>query len=170
MLGAGLVVMDGTGRTLFIQPKAPKAKRPREIRITERQPRLLISDATANSTVWEVARDRDYVHPTQKPVELATRAIQNSSRPGDIIVDGFSGSGTLLMGCEMSRRKARVIDIDPAYVEAAIRRWQEFTGKEATLADSGQTFDQVVASRARGPSTNRKRAQARERTASRPAS
>lgn len=147
VLGSGIVVLDGDGHMLFLQPKAPKAKKAREIRLSKQAPKLLVTDPTGTGTVWEVSREHggSYVHPTQKPVELATRAIENSSRPGEIVIDGFSGSGTTLIGCEMTGRRARVIDLDPRYVQAAVERWQKFTGKEATL--EGEPFARVAKAR-----------------------
>lgn len=148
LLGSGIVVLDGNGNTMFLQARAPKTKKVREIRLTEQAPTLMISDPTGSGTVWEVSRDSGgYIHPTQKPVELATRAIENSSRPGEIVVDGFSGSGTTLIGCEMTGRRARVIDIDPRYVQAAIERWQRFTQGQATLEGDGRTFAEVAKDR-----------------------
>lgn len=148
LLGSGIVVLDGNGNTMFLQARAPKTKKVREIRLTEQAPTLMISDPTGSGTVWEVSRDSGgYIHPTQKPVELATRAIENSSLPGEIVVDGFSGSGTTLIGCEMTGRRARVIDIDPRYVQAAVERWQRFTQGQATLEGDGRTFAEVAKDR-----------------------
>ena len=150
VLGAGVIILGGDGRMLFIQPKAPKTKKAREIRLTEKVPSVFLADTTGTGTVWEIARDGNYVHPTQKPVALAVRAIENSSKPGDIVVDAFSGSGTLLIGCETTGRRGRVAELDPKYVQAAIQRWQEFTGKEATLVQTDQTFGEVQKERSRG--------------------
>jgi DNA modification methylase len=148
LLGSGIIVLDGEGSTLFLQAKAPKTKKAREIRLTKQSPTLMISDPTGNGTVWEVSRDSSgYIHPTQKPVELATRAIENSSKPGEIVIDGFSGSGTTLIGCEMTGRRARVIDLDPRYVQAAIERWQDYAQAEATLEGDGRTYGQITKER-----------------------
>jgi DNA modification methylase len=138
VIGSGLMVLSGTGAQLYVQPKAPKAKRVREVRLTEASPKLVLADATGAGTVWEITRDTGYVHPTQKPVALATRAIENSSKPGELVIDGFSGSGTTLIGCEMTGRRARVVELDPRYAEAAITRWEKFTGKRATLEGGKQ--------------------------------
>lgn len=147
LLGSGIIVMDGEGSTLYLQGKAPKAKKAREIRLTKQAQTLMISDPTGTGTVWEVSRDSSgYIHPTQKPVELATRAIENSSKPGEIVIDGFSGSGTTLIGCEMTGRCARVIDLDPQYVQAAVERWQKFTGKDA-VNENGMSFNEICKTR-----------------------
>ena len=70
VIGTGLVLLDGEGRSLYVQPKTPKGKKLREIRLTGARPRVVLADDAGDSTVWEVARDKDYKHPTQKPVEL----------------------------------------------------------------------------------------------------
>jgi len=88
--------------------------------------------------VWFINRSiRNDLHPTQKPVELIEKSILNSSKRRDIILDPFAGSGTTIIACEKTGRRARVIELDPRYVDVSIRRWQEFTGKEAIrVADS----------------------------------
>lgn len=83
------------------------------------------------------------MHPTVKPTALVIDAIKDCSRRGEIVLDPFSGSGTTIMAAEKSRRKARAMEIDPLYVDVAIRRWQAFTGRVAVLASSGTTFEQV---------------------------
>lgn len=86
-----------------------------------------------NTTVWEIAKDpsQEYQHPTQKPVALAQKAIENSSRYGEIIYDPFAGSGSTLIACEQSGRKCRAMEIDPRYCDVIVRRWQEQTDKQA---------------------------------------
>lgn len=103
----------------------------------------------AQSDVWTVKRGATggYVHPTQKPVELVGRAISNSSKPGDVIIDCFGGSGSTLIACEQSGRSARIIELDPRYCDVIIERWQQFTGKEASLENDGGTFNDLSASR-----------------------
>ena len=66
-----------------------------------------------------------------KPVELVERAIRNSSRPGNVVLDPFGGSGTTLIAAEKSGRVARLIELDPKYVDVIVRRWEEFTGQQA---------------------------------------
>jgi DNA modification methylase len=65
------------------------------------------------------------------PVELVERAIRNSSRPGDVVLDPFGGSGTTLIAAEKSGRVARLIELDPKYVDVIVRRWEDFTGQTA---------------------------------------
>jgi DNA modification methylase len=101
------------------------------------------------SDVWEVSRDAhaNYTHPTQKPVELIERAIRNSSKRGDIVLDLFGGSGSSLIAAEKTRRHARLMELDPKYADVIIRRWQEYTGGEAKLSRTGQTFSEVQRNR-----------------------
>ncbi len=92
------------------------------------------------------------LHPTMKPVELIERAVLNSSRRGDTVLDPFAGSGSTLIACEKTGRKARLIEIEPCYSDVIIRRWQEFTDKEAILDATGATFAQTSTERAGGNS------------------
>ena len=71
------------------------------------------------------------LHPTMKPVELVERAILNSSKTKDIVLDLFGGSGSTLIACEKTGRQARLAELDPKYVDVIVRRWEEYTGKEA---------------------------------------
>jgi DNA modification methylase len=91
---------------------------------------------------------RNDLHPTMKPVALVERAIRNSSKTRDIILDPFAGSGSTLIACEKAGRQARLIELDPKYVDVTIRRWQEWTGKVAALEDDGRSFEEVAAGRA----------------------
>jgi DNA modification methylase len=88
-------------------------------------------------------------HSTQKPVECMRRPILNHTAPGEAVFDPFLGSGTALIAAEATGRVARTLEIDPAYVDVAVRRWQEFTGRTAHLGDaSGPAFDAVARTRA----------------------
>lgn len=89
------------------------------------------------------------MHPTVKPVALVADAIKDCSRRNSIILDPFVGSGTTVIAAERTGRRARGIEIDPAYVDVAIKRWQAFTGKTAKLSATGQTFAEVAEARAR---------------------
>ena len=71
---------------------------------------------------------RNDLHPTMKPVALVERAIRNSSKSRDIVLDPFGGSGTTLIACEKIGRQARLIELDPRYCDVIVRRWQEFSG------------------------------------------
>ena len=70
-----------------------------------------------------------------KPVELVERAVRNSSKTRDIVLDPFGGSGSTLIACEKTGRQARLIELDPRYVDVIVKRWQDFTGKTATRED-----------------------------------
>jgi len=87
------------------------------------------------------------MHPTAKPVELVERALCNSSKAGDIVVDFFGGSGSTLIACERRGRKARLMELDPRYADVICRRYQEFTGQTAVLDGDGRTFDQIAQER-----------------------
>ena len=98
----------------------------------------------SQSTLWEEKKPAaNRLHPTMKPVELVERALINSSKSGDIVVDLFGGSGSTLIGCERTGRKARLAEIDPRYADVIVRRWQDYTGKKATLDDDGRLFQEV---------------------------
>ena len=85
-------------------------------------------------TVWDVKRhSKNEFHPTQKPVELPVRALENSSKGGDIILDLFGGSGSTMIACEKQNRYARLMELDPKYCDVIVKRWEDFTGKKATL-------------------------------------
>lgn len=108
------------------------------------------------SNVWNYKgnsgfhRDRDMElasHPTVKPWSLVADAIRDCSKRGAIILDPFGGSGTTIIAAERTRRKARLIELDPLYCDVAIRRWQNLTGREAVLVATGQTFSDAFAER-----------------------
>jgi DNA modification methylase len=87
------------------------------------------------------------MHPTVKPVAMVADAIKDCSRRKGIILDPFMGSGTTLIAAERTGRRGRGIELDPAYVEVAVRRWQSYTGKAATLVATGQSFEDVAEQR-----------------------
>ena len=89
------------------------------------------------------------MHPTVKPVALVADAIKDCSRRGGLVLDPFGGSGTILIAAERTGRKARALEIDPHYVDVAVRRWQAYAGKSAVLAGSGETFETIADRRAR---------------------
>lgn len=91
--------------------------------------------------VWFVNKpQRNDLHPTMKPVELVQRAIENSSKSRDIVLDCFGGGGSTMIACEKTGRFARLVELDPKYCDVIVRRWQDFTGKEAVLLDNGASF------------------------------
>ena len=87
-------------------------------------------------TVWDVKRhSKNEFHPTQKPVELPERALQNNSKAGDIVLDLFGGSGSTMIAAEKLGRKACLMELDPKYCDVIVTRWEEFTGKTAKLVE-----------------------------------
>ena len=88
------------------------------------------------------------MHGTQKPVECMRRPILNNSAPGDAVYDPFLGSGTTLIAAETSGRVCLAAELDTRYVDVAVRRWQAFTGKDASLAANGRRFDEIATERA----------------------
>ncbi len=104
------------------------------------------------SNVWSYAgansfrrgRDKDLAdHPTVKPTALVVDAILDLTHTGEVVVDGFGGSGTLILAAEKTRRKARVIELEPKFVDVAIRRWEAMTGELAVLDATGEPFEAV---------------------------
>jgi DNA modification methylase len=97
-------------------------------------------------SVWTINKDgaSTYVHPTQKPVALSLEAIDKTTKSNAIILDLFGGSGSTLIGCEQSGRNSRMMELDPKYCDVIIKRWQDFTGKKATLKDTGETFNALA--------------------------
>jgi DNA modification methylase len=102
------------------------------------------------STLWHIEnrnQDAETVHSTQKPVECMRRPIVNNSSPGQAVYEPFSCSGTTIIACEKEARIALAIELEPAYVDVAVTRWQNFTGKQAVL-EGGGSFDEVALERA----------------------
>jgi DNA modification methylase len=99
---------------------------------------------TNETTVWDVPRENaNKYHPTQKPVALCERAIKNHK--ANMILDLFGGSGSSLIACEKTGRIARMMELDPKYCDVIVRRWQNFTGKQAVLESSSKTFAEIEA-------------------------
>lgn len=103
------------------------------------------------STVWNIDHTvSETGHSTQKPVECMRRPMENNSAPRDLVYEPFSGSGTTIIAGEMTGRVVLAIELDPLYVDVAVRRWQDFTGLVAQLASTGEEFDAVALRRAAG--------------------
>ncbi|MCP4595747.1 site-specific DNA-methyltransferase [Neptuniibacter sp.] len=98
------------------------------------------------SDLWSIKKDTNYVHPTQKPVELSVRAFGNHIKLLNVL-DLFGGSGSTLIGAEQTGRKAFLMELDPKYVDVIINRWQDFTGKKAMHAELGKSFDEMKGDR-----------------------
>ena len=92
--------------------------------------------------VWQINKPhKNDLHPTMKPVELMERAVRNSSKTRDIVLDPFGGSGTTIIACEKSGRRARLMELDPKYADVIIRRFQDYTGKQVTRQSDGVSFN-----------------------------
>lgn len=97
-------------------------------------PRLAVVEDRKQSDLWEIERpSRSELHPTMKPIELVQKSLVNSSKPGNIVLDSFGGSGSTLIACEQTNRKCRMVELDPQYCDVIIARWEKFTGKTAEL-------------------------------------
>jgi DNA modification methylase len=96
--------------------------------------RLAVVEDRKQSDLWEIERpSRSELHPTMKPIELVQKSIVNSSKPGNIVLDSFGGSGSTLIACEQTNRKCRMVELDPQYCDVIIARWEKFSGKTAEL-------------------------------------
>ncbi len=99
--------------------------------------------------VWFVKKPlANTLHPTQKPVELVERAIRNSSKSRDTVLDPFGGSGTTLIACEKAGRQARLLELEPKYIDTIVHRWEQYSERKAVLAEDGREFSAVAADRA----------------------
>ena len=110
------------------------------------------------TSVWDISTDHydkpncdteGYAHPTQKPVALVAKALFNSSEAGAAVLNLFGGSGSTLIACEKNTRHARLMELDPRYVDVIVERWQRYTNRAATLEGDGRTFAKVKEQRAR---------------------
>ncbi len=102
----------------------------------------------AGANTFRAGRMEDLkAHPTVKPVAMIVDAIKDATKRGEIVLDAFLGSGTTMLAAERTGRRCFGIEIEPKFVDVAIRRWQAFTGKDAILEATGQTFDEVMAER-----------------------
>ncbi len=107
------------------------------------------------TTLWSIpskatlggGADTATIHGTQKPVECMRRPIINNSSPGQAIYEPFSGSGTTLIAAEMEGRACYAVELSPAYVDVAVRRWEGFTGQQAVLLGEGASFADIAAER-----------------------
>ncbi|HEX4772184.1 MAG TPA: DNA modification methylase [Bryobacteraceae bacterium] len=109
-----------------------------------------------NSTIWNSpspkfirggSEEEKFDHPTQKPVELMRKPILNHTKPGELVYEPFLGSGTTLAAAEMTGRICCGLELDPKYVDVVIERWQALSGKKATLAGDGRTFEAIAEER-----------------------
>jgi DNA modification methylase len=105
--------------------------------------------ARDQSDLWHYDKPaRNDLHPTMKPVALVERAIRNSSKSRDIVLDPFGGSGSTLIACEKAGRHGRLLELDPRYCDVIVHRWQAWIGAVATLEGDGRAFEEIDAGRA----------------------
>jgi len=98
--------------------------------------------------VWFIDKPQaNDLHPTMKPVALVKRAVRNSSKSRDIVLDPFAGSGSTAVACEATGRMARLLEIDPAYCDVIVRRWEDFTGNQAVLEEDGLSIAEAKEAR-----------------------
>ncbi len=109
-----------------------------------------------NSTIWDApspkfimggSDEEKFDHPTQKPVELMLKPIRNHTMPGEAVYEPFCGSGTTLIAAEQSGRVCYGVELDAKYIDVIIRRWQQYTGKQAVLDGDGRTFGEIAEER-----------------------
>ena len=100
-----------------------------------------------SSVIFHEKPKRSSSHPTMKPVGLIERMLRASSRAGDVVIDGFGGSGSTLIAADRMGQSARLVELDPKFVDVIVCRWQEYTGRSAVLHDDGRTFDEIEAER-----------------------
>jgi DNA modification methylase len=102
--------------------------------------------------VWSIKKvnPQSMVHLTEKPVELAARAIQYSSQPGENVLDLFGGSGSTLIACEQQGRRAFLMELDPLYCDVIVQRWEKFTGLKATRQAGTSSPEKTPASKGAG--------------------
>jgi DNA modification methylase len=95
--------------------------------------------STVRGDVWQLKRQRNTLHPTMKPIELIEMALEDHPKRR-LVFDGFGGSGSTLIACEKTGRQARLMELDPAYCDVIVKRWEDFTGKKAMLEESKEAF------------------------------
>ena len=103
----------------------------------------------SQSTLWQEKKPAaNRLHPTMKPVELVERALVNSSKSGDLVLDLFGGSGSTMIACERTHRDCFLMELDGRYADVIVKRWQEFTGEQAVLEGDGRAYSEVARARA----------------------
>lgn len=133
-LSGGVMITDGHGGQLYITDRKPKGKKCRTIRLKDGRS-LYLQNPSAQTTTWTVDKDAHIDHPNQKPLELPARAIRNSSKEGDLVVDFFGGSGSTLLAAEMENRRCFTTELDPKYCDLIIKRYTDATGDDTPWAE-----------------------------------
>lgn len=114
----GVLITDGDGHAIYVTDKAPKGKKPRHVRIESES--VVLADG--DSDLWQVDRVSQTVHPTEKPAELARKALLNSTQESEIVLDPFAGSGSTLVAAEHIGRRARLVELMPEYAAVILAR------------------------------------------------
>jgi DNA modification methylase len=129
-IGRGVQLVTPEGSKIEVSLPKPESKA-RLVQVGNEP--VILHGSTEGTDVWRVKKvtPQAMVHLTEKPVELATRAIEYSSQAGENVLDLFGGSGSTLIGCEMTGRRAHLIELDPAYCDVIVERWEKFTGRKA---------------------------------------
>jgi DNA modification methylase len=138
-LADGMVVADGEGSAFAITPRITQALRARTIYVCDASPGIYFH-LDGPCDVWRVKKvpSQKMVHLTEKPVELAIRAMHYSSRRGENVLDLFGGSGSTLVAAEIAGRKAFLMELDTLYCDVIVQRYEQFTGKKAQLEKGSQ--------------------------------
>lgn len=134
-LSGGIVITDGEGNRLYLTSEPPKGKKIRRIRLQKGRSVYLFQPDGRTADAWEVTKDAHVDHPTQKPVELAIRAINNNTRPGDLVIDFFGGSGSTLRAAEMTGRRCFTMELDPRYCDLIVRGCIALTGDRSAACE-----------------------------------
>ena len=132
--GAAHYFFDSRTETTVIEDAKPDPKNMTKAELVEFAQSVLTEKRA--STVLEFDKpSRSEEHPTMKPVKLFAYLVRNSSRPGDLVLDPFAGSGTTVIACEQLKRRAAVMELDPHYASVIVERWERLTGKTAVRVD-----------------------------------
>lgn len=94
---------------------------------------MIKKDEEGNSTIWKFSREFNYKHPTQKPVQMITKALFNSSKQGEVVSDLFLGSGSTMLACQKTNRICYGMELDPKYVDVIVQRFVDYTGQEEII-------------------------------------
>lgn len=132
-LGNGILLTTGESE-IHVGPAGGRSKNALHLPLEDGETIYISAGDEPDSDTWQISRDTLHAeHPTQKPVALASRAIVNSSLRGQVVLDPFLGSGTTLIGAEMTGRRCYGLEIEPRYVDTTVRRWEALSGRKATV-------------------------------------
>lgn len=121
VLGPGILITDGNNKKLFLVGRETKGKKWRTVRLEPGSSLKVYTDSDTGD-IWEVSRESGAEHPNQKPVDLPRRAIENSTKPGELVLDLFGGSGSTMIGCEKTGRRCCTMEQNPHYVDVEVAR------------------------------------------------